>query len=109
MKPPQLSGALMGGQLNMAPPPVITFPSSSDWEEFYCNCSPYAHPGPFAVAHVLFFKQAHKVIVHNWADIIAFQAAHPFGCGARLGGSKSNAINLILRLFLYHFLHTMSL
>jgi hypothetical protein len=29
-------------------------------------------------------------------------------CGARLGGSKSNAINLILRLFLYHFLHTMS-
>jgi hypothetical protein len=30
-------------------------------------------------------------------------------CGARLGGSNSNAINLILRLFLYHFLHTMSL
>ncbi len=30
-------------------------------------------------------------------------------CGARLGGSKSNAINLILRLLLYHFLHTMSL
>ncbi len=29
-------------------------------------------------------------------------------CGARLGGSKSNAVNLILRLFLYHFLHTMS-
>jgi hypothetical protein len=31
-----------------------------------------------------------------------------YGCGARLGGSKSNAINLISRLFLYHFLHTMS-
>ncbi len=31
------------------------------------------------------------------------------GCGAHLGGSKSNTINLILRLFLYHFLHTMSL
>ncbi len=31
-----------------------------------------------------------------------------WGCGACLGGSKSNAINLILRLFLYHFLHTMS-
>ncbi len=30
-------------------------------------------------------------------------------CDARLGGSKSNAVNLILRLFLYHFLHTMSL
>ncbi len=30
-------------------------------------------------------------------------------CGARLGGSKSNAVNLVLRLFLYHFLHTMSL
>jgi hypothetical protein len=30
-------------------------------------------------------------------------------CGARLGGSKKNAVNLILRLFLYHFLHTMSL
>ncbi len=29
-------------------------------------------------------------------------------CGARLGGSKSNTVNLILRLFLYHFLHTMS-
>ncbi len=29
-------------------------------------------------------------------------------CGARLGGSNSNAVNLILRLFLYQFLHTMS-
>jgi hypothetical protein len=29
-------------------------------------------------------------------------------CGAHLGGSKSNAVNLILGLFLYHFLHTMS-
>ncbi len=29
-------------------------------------------------------------------------------CGACLGGSKSNAINLILKLFLYHFLHTIS-
>ncbi len=29
--------------------------------------------------------------------------------GARVGGSKSNAVNLILRLFLYHILHTMSL
>ncbi len=29
-------------------------------------------------------------------------------CGARLGGSKSNAVNLILRLFLYNFLHMMS-
>jgi hypothetical protein len=28
-------------------------------------------------------------------------------CGARLGGSKSNAFNLILRLLLYHFLHMM--
>jgi hypothetical protein len=30
-------------------------------------------------------------------------------CGACLGGSKSNTVNLILRLCLYHFLHTMSL
>ncbi len=30
-------------------------------------------------------------------------------CGARLRGSISNAINLILRLYLYHFLHMMSL
>jgi hypothetical protein len=30
-------------------------------------------------------------------------------CGARLRGSNSNAVNLILRLFLYHFLHTMSM
>ncbi len=28
--------------------------------------------------------------------------------GACMGGSKSNAVNLILRLFLYHILHTMS-
>ncbi len=28
--------------------------------------------------------------------------------GAHVGGSKSNAVNLILRLFLYHILHTMS-
>ncbi len=28
--------------------------------------------------------------------------------GARMGGSKSNAVNLILRLFLYHILHMMS-
>ncbi len=29
--------------------------------------------------------------------------------GARKGGSLSNTVKLILRLFLYHFLHTMSL
>jgi hypothetical protein len=29
-------------------------------------------------------------------------------CGARLSASKNNAVNLILRLFLYHFLHKMS-
>ncbi len=29
-------------------------------------------------------------------------------CGARLSASKNNTVNLILRLFLYHFLHTMS-
>jgi hypothetical protein len=29
--------------------------------------------------------------------------------GAHVGGSKTNAVNLILRLFLYHILHTMSL
>jgi hypothetical protein len=31
------------------------------------------------------------------------------GYGARIRESKSNAVNLILRLFLYHILHTMSL
>ncbi len=31
------------------------------------------------------------------------------GYGARVGGSKSNAVNLILSLFLYHIKHTMSL
>ncbi len=30
------------------------------------------------------------------------------GYGARIGGSLSNSVNLILRLFLYNFLHTMS-
>jgi hypothetical protein len=29
-------------------------------------------------------------------------------CGAPRGGSKSNAVNLILRIFLNHFLHAMS-
>ncbi len=36
-----------------------------------------------------------------WADILT-------RCDACLGESKSNAVNLILRLFLYYFLHTMS-
>ncbi len=40
-----------------------------------------------------------------WSDNVGLM---PLQCGAHLGGSKSNAINLILRLFLYHFLHTMS-
>ncbi len=31
------------------------------------------------------------------------------GYGAHVGGPKYYAVNLILRLFLYHFLHTMSL
>jgi hypothetical protein len=30
------------------------------------------------------------------------------GCGACLSAPKNNTVNLILRLFLYHFLHTMS-
>jgi hypothetical protein len=34
------------------------------------------------------------------------QCKHRYG--AHVGGSKSNAVNLILRLFLYHILHTMS-
>jgi hypothetical protein len=37
-----------------------------------------------------------------------FGAAVHWRCGACLGGSKSNTINLILRLFLYQFLHMMS-
>jgi hypothetical protein len=38
-----------------------------------------------------------------------FQNQHThYWYGARVGGSKSNAVNLILRLFLYHILHTMS-
>jgi hypothetical protein len=32
-----------------------------------------------------------------------------FGYGARMGGPKYYAVNLVLMLFLYHFLHTMSL
>jgi hypothetical protein len=34
--------------------------------------------------------------------------AHWSGYGASQCGAQSNAVNLILRLFLYHFLHTMS-
>jgi hypothetical protein len=30
-------------------------------------------------------------------------------CGERLSASKSNTVNLIIRLFLYHCLHKMSL
>jgi hypothetical protein len=30
-------------------------------------------------------------------------------CGASLGGTLCDIINLILRLFLYHFVHTLSL
>ncbi len=42
----------------------------------------------------------HKEVA-EWMAIV-------YWCGARLGGSKSNAVNLILRLFLYRLLHMMS-
>jgi hypothetical protein len=40
--------------------------------------------------------------------LIPIKFANCGGCGACLGGSKSNAVNLVLRLSLYHFLHMMS-
>ncbi len=47
--------------------------------------------------------------VKTWGNLgREIPSSHCWGCGARLCGSKSNAIKLILRLFLYHFLHTMS-
>ncbi len=39
---------------------------------------------------------------------LAMIASVDFRYGARVGGPKYYAVNLILRLFLYHFLHTMS-
>ncbi len=44
-----------------------------------------------------------KVSLRDFGSYVKFR------CGARLSASKSNTVNLILRLFLYHFLHTMSL
>jgi hypothetical protein len=43
---------------------------------------------------------------HDWRYAVA--SLHTCRYGARMGGSKKNAVNLILRLFLYHILHTMS-
>ncbi len=40
--------------------------------------------------------------------IHAWDKAWEVWYGARLSAAKSNSVNLILRLFLYHFLHTMS-
>jgi hypothetical protein len=51
------------------------------------------------------FVMTHKEIAHALQNGTKFT----YGYGARMGGSKSNAVNLILRLFLYHILHTMSL
>ncbi len=73
----------------MTPPPpplviplvlqVFPLPGLSDLEEFFYDCSPDAHQGPFAAAHAFFLEQSYKEIVHNWVDIAAFQAACPFG------------------------------
>ncbi len=49
--------------------------------------------------------QAATAIVRQ---IRSYPGANEDRHGARLRGSKSNAVNLILRLFLYHFVHTMS-
>jgi hypothetical protein len=40
---------------------------------------------------------------------VAFHLAHLKWYGASQCGAQINTVNLILRLFLYHFLHTMSL
>ncbi len=56
---------------------------------------------------LVFFQEC--LWIHHW---VILQYVHPLffcGHGARLRGSKSYAINLILRLFLYHFVLTMSL
>ncbi len=59
---------------------------------------------PSALCHrVLHFKPGYQTL-H-----LSFVPLRASWCSACLGGSKSNAVNLILRLYLYHFLHTMSL
>ncbi len=53
-------------------------------------------------------EAASKVTLSATTALKKLAKAQTGGYGARVGGSKINAVNLILRLFLYHILHTMS-
>jgi hypothetical protein len=70
-------------------------------------------PWPLASSSFNFIGECDCHMLRNWfqptqhGDVIFIDETNIW-CGAHLGGSKSNALNLILRLYLYHFLHTMS-
>jgi hypothetical protein len=52
--------------------------------------------------HLLHEKSKDHFIDEIVARCVSF-LARPFRYGARVGGPKNYAVNLILRLFLYHF------
>jgi hypothetical protein len=59
------------------------------------------------------YQQCQQAKVNMMTDVSPFEMSlvvlQALRYGARMGGSKTNAVNLFLRLFLYHILHTMSL
>ncbi len=61
--------------------------------------------------HLIWMREAVWGGCHSQSgrtDNILTQQVWAKWCGACPGGSKSNAVKIILRLFLYHFLHAMS-
>jgi hypothetical protein len=87
MEPPLPFGVQMeGGDPEVAPPHVVPLvlqvsplPGSSDWEEYFYNASPDNRHGSFAAARAFFSAHGHTLVVHEFLDIAAFQAARPFG------------------------------
>ncbi len=67
------------------------------WPEFGGNLSVHCPANP------------RPLIIFGQDEFIFSQFSFNSRCGACLSASKNNTVNLILRLFLYHFLHTMSL
>ncbi len=72
----------------------------------YVPCSPYTHPEYCDTAQYTHITQMCDKLTDS-DNCLAFLSVHHW-CGARVCGPKYYAVNLILRLFFYHFLHTMS-
>ncbi len=88
---------------------------------FTCKKSKFSCPGLQMNSHANFtysFPQLKIILIltmirsnrFSFITLLPAQASpfQRYWCGARLSAAKSNAVNLILRLFLHHFLHTMS-